>query len=257
MSKTKKASLKIGFIQEGVTDLLVLECLIKKLLSPRTIISSYIQEPFSRALQTKNTNTVGGWSGVYKCITENKKCGNGKFRGSPLLKQFDLLIIQIDVDVASKTYESARLTKEKHHVDLPSQENHCTLKNQRKDQCIGNCTVHSHAADSLRNVVLSWMNEDDVPPMVVFCTPSRNTEAWVYTALFPDDPLVVSGKIECIERLDTDMRIKPLESRIRKNRKDYSRKVCPAIENNLNHVLKICSEAKRFSQDLKNAVREK
>ena len=91
---------------------------------------------------------------------------------------------------------------------------------------------------------------------MVFCTPSKNTEAWVLQALYPSDPLVSAG-IECRAKPERLLAAKPnaekmvsrKESAYKKHPDRYRRRQSE-ISKRWPAVRKACSEADRFSKDL-------
>src|SRR6266545_3925071 len=62
--------------------------------------------------------------------------------------------------------------------------------------CVQPCPPPSASTNPLRQVLLRWLSESDMPPRTVLCTPSKSMEAWVVAALFPHDAAVNRG-IEC------------------------------------------------------------
>jgi hypothetical protein len=59
-----------------------------------------------------------------------------------------------------------------------------------------------------------------MPEKAVICMPSKNTEAWVMAALFPNDHAVAQG-IECYSNPEGRLGQQPKAQRIRKRKRDY------------------------------------
>ena len=96
------------------------------------------------------------------------------------------------------------------------------------------------------------MNESEVPPRTVLCTPSKALEAWVVVALFPDEPVVRAGKVECRAFPENLLSAKPMAERlVRRGEKDVEMYEDRAQEfaDAWTRVRAVCSEAERFSHD--------
>lgn len=156
---TASRPLRIGLVVEGATDGIVLRAAISSLLPNRELEFTIIQPDFSVALG----GTGEGWSGVYRWCRQAASEGEGSVSGSIALLNHDVIVIQIDADAAEGTYQKQKLYYEA-AADLP---------------CVKPCPPADATTNALRHVVLRWMNEPTLPPKCVFCTPSKNMEAWV------------------------------------------------------------------------------
>jgi hypothetical protein len=68
--------------------------------------------------------------------------------------------------------------------------------------------------------LLSWCREASTPRTVVICMPSRNSEAWVLAAFFPNDQAARAG-IECLRDPEARLAQQPKGRRIRKSQQEY------------------------------------
>lgn len=62
--------------------------------------------------------------------------------------------------------------------------------------CDQPCPPASDTVKLLENTILGWMGDASLPDWIVFCVPSRDSDAWVLVALYPDDASAKSG-VEC------------------------------------------------------------
>jgi hypothetical protein len=239
--------LKIGIIAEGPTDMLVIKEIVNNLIADQyEFICTLIQPQCSAAFEQLNTELGTGWSGVCRCLLEMKKQSNGKFNQHTRVNHFNILIIQLDVDVTRQSYEDGHLS----HIDdnLPCPPISCPLSPRQRNQCPSNCDIPRQRANAIRQVVLNWI--DNCPPQhLVFCTPAQAIEAWVFAAFFPNDALIRRNKLECTEVPERLLKSKPKQKRIEKTVKDYREKVVNNFCSRWSKVRKNCSEAERFSQE--------
>lgn len=161
-------------------------------------------------------------------------------RDNPIFDTYDLLLVHLDADVADKTYASGNIVTEA--ADLP---------------CAMACPPPSDTTNNLREVLLRWLGEPATPPHTVLCTPSKSTEAWVLAALFPLDPTVRSGGLECHDEPANLLSAKPAHSRLvragKKIRQRYQDKA-GNVERAWAAVRGICIEAERFSTEFLTTV---
>lgn len=229
---TASRPLRIGLVVEGATDGIVLRAAISSLLPNRELEFTIIQPDFSVALG----GTGEGWSGVYRWCRQAAIEGEGSVSGSIALLNHDVIVIQIDADAAEDTYQKQKLYYEA-AADLP---------------CVKPCPPADATTNALRHVVLRWMNEPTLPPKCVFCTPSKNMEAWVMQALYPENIHVKSPRWECHASPEGQLGQQPKISRIAKTRRDYESRR-PQLTAAWPQVCRL-SEAQRFSDAFLTAV---
>jgi hypothetical protein len=144
-----------------------------------------------------------GWVGVYNWCQSAVARSSGSLRNDILYKTYDVLILQLDADVADKSYADGQIPEA--IKDLP---------------CSQPCPPPSASTNPLRKVLLRWAGETSMPPKTVLCTPSKSMEAWVVAALFPIDTSVLHG-IECLPHPENRLGQQPASRRIQKRSEDY------------------------------------
>lgn len=169
--------IRVAIACEGPTDLIVLKAAIDAMLPKTDKLYTYLQPETTPDLKPIETNRGYGWSGIYRWCKQAVAEGGGRISGAFLFDNIDLLIVQMDADVAEKTYEGGKIADAVN--DLP---------------CVKPCPPASNTTNALRAVLLRWFGESTTPPKTVLCTPSKNIEAWVVVALFPDAALLKKEK---------------------------------------------------------------
>ena len=223
---------RVALVSEGPTDRMVIEAAIESILGVAPFILKQLQPeeslPFSQVR--------GGWPGVYHWCRQAVGRA-GALRHDPLFVTFDILILHLDADVAEKRYADAGI-KDPPAEDLP---------------CSEPCPPPDRTTDRLRAVILRWVGEVCVPPKTALCTPSKSTEAWVLSALYPADSVVRSGNLECYATPEMRLQGKPMNGRLvasgRKIPPVY-RERAPEIRAAWPRVRACCTEAQRFSTDI-------
>ena len=119
--------------------------------------------------------------------------------------------------------------------------------------CEKPCPPPSSTTDALRKVVLNWLGESACPSGVVFCTPSKEMEAWVVAALWLDNSLVQRNDWECRSNPEGQLSTVPKGQRIRKRPEDYERKQ-KEIEKAWPCVAARLTEAARFEREFLAAI---
>lgn len=241
MSKT----LRIAFAVEGSTDLIVLEELVAKFLEGRDFVARYLQPEMSAAFQPIAGEYGLGWPGVCRWCRQAAEQAGGMVRNNVLFGFNDVLVVQLDADVAGCSYADG-------HIEDPSPETP-TLP------CEEPCPPPSDTTDRLRTAILHWLGEVSVPPGTVFCTPSKALETWLLVGLFPDDNVVQrEDDIECREAPETILQGKPKKKRlVTSGRKDVDkyREVASEFAGSWDSVTSRCSEAARFENDFRQALK--
>ncbi len=235
MSKPLKVALskplKVALVVEGPTDAIVIKAAIRNMLAGRDVVFQTLQPEGSDAFDGIGGSTGLGWAGVFRWCRQTADEGGGRVAGSYLFRQHDLLVVQLDADVAEMTYESGRIRHYERN-DLP---------------CVEPCPPPSATTDKLRLVMLNWMGHDAEFPRCVLCTPSKSVEAWVVTALFPSSPVAKRADWECRSNPASQLATQPMSSRIRKCVEDYGPR-SGDLEKAWPRVREKHSEAKRFSE---------
>jgi hypothetical protein len=225
--------IRIGFVVEGPTDRVVLESVLSRLLGEREYepvqLSPLLSDGFAAL-------TAGGWPQVYFWCRQTAEQAGGTVRNAPLFETFDVLIIQLDADVAEKNYaDDQRIVTALN--DLP---------------CDEPCPPASATTNALRSVMLGWMGEAGLPPRTVFCTPSKGIETWVLVALFPENQFSLDANVECHANAQAQLQCQKLPQRlIRGGKKEIQkyRERASDIAAAWPRVRQRCTEAERFSTE--------
>lgn len=225
--------IRVALVTEGPTDLIMVEAAIKQLAPCREIQFQALQPEISESFLPKYGEIGAGWSGVYWWCKQTASEGNGRVRDSILFDYFDLLVIQLDADVASNSYSDGGIDESVN--DLP---------------CHHPCPPVQDTTDPLRRVLLRWMGEVDVPPNTVLCTPSMALETWLLVAFFPQHRWITNGSVECRTNPYSQINMaQPLGVRIKKTIQSYRDKA-DRFQEVWDQVRQHCSEAERFSSEM-------
>jgi hypothetical protein len=229
--------IRIGFVVEGPTDRIVLESVLSTLLGGREYEPVQLVPQLSDAFAARS----GGWPQVYFWCRQTAEQAGGAVRDAPLFETFDVLIIQVDADVAERTYaDDQRITTTAN--DLP---------------CDQPCPPASATTNALRGVMLGWMGEVGPPPKTVLCTPSKTIETWVLVALFQGNRFSQGANVECHNNADAQLQSQPFSQRlIRGGRKEIQkyRERASDIAVAWPLVRARCTEAERFSTEFMAAA---
>ena len=230
--------LRIAVAVEGPTDAIVLRAILDALLPDTDFEFQTLQPEGSRVFDTGTSGETGvGWVGVYRWSRQSVSEGGGSVSGSSVLSCHNVVIVQVDADVAGTKYSSGNI-RDAPRKDLP---------------CEKPCPPPGSTTDALRTVVLNWLGELKCPPKVVLCTPSKNMEAWVVAALWPDNSLVQRNDWECRPDPESQFSTVPKRQRIRKRPEDYRRRQ-KEIGKAWPRVAARLSEAVRFEKEFLAAI---
>jgi len=227
---------KVGIVCEGPADRVVIEAVLDALLDDYKELP--LQPPEGHVGGDAGP-LGGGWGGVQRWCEQEARGA----KLADLQARADLLVIQVDADVASEsTIDRAR-----------------------------SCPPPAASADEVRALILEWLGVPGPPDQVVFCVPSMASETWALVALLPGheanvpcDPAPDEG--QCVEyRAD-------IKALLRARSKDVGAKLVTQKQGKLkNHapayckvqeqitegwgaVIASCSEARRFDTELKAAM---
>jgi hypothetical protein len=97
--------IRIAFVVEGATDYIVLRAAIRSLLNGRDFVPTNIWPELDQTFRPK---TEGGWGAVYKWCRQIVEQAGGPARENPLflLNNIDMVVIQMDADVARMKYKN-------------------------------------------------------------------------------------------------------------------------------------------------------
>ena len=231
-------ALRIAAVVEGPTDSIVLQAIVRALLPTTDFEFHTLQPEVSLAFRPPQVVRTGvGWVGVYRWSRQSVVEGGGSVSGSSALLNHDVLIVHVDADVANKTYRSGSI-QDAPQNDLP---------------CEASCPPVSATTNVLRYVILNWLGENECPPRIVLCTPSKNMGTWVLAAVCPDHGLVPSDDWECRHNPESQLASLPVRRRFQKSPLDYLSKQ-DEITDTWPTVSARLEEAKRFEEEFPATV---
>lgn len=237
------SSLQIGMAVEGPTDAIVVQA----------GLSAFLRSTFTAVTLQPDTplGKIGaGWSGVFWWCRQIASQGYSNLMESPVLTCLDLVIIQVDADVAEKTYQSAKID-DPSFDDLP---------------CEYPCPPASDTVSALHEVVLGWLEPARPESRAVICIPSKCIEAWAAAALYGRyDPQLVTD-LECFQEVATYLLKKPARERLikmqpepgrpprlRKIKKKFEQ-AQQTITRRWSEVKDYCPQAARFQEAVEIAL---
>lgn len=139
--------LRVAFVVEGKTDFAVLRAAVRALLGGRDFEAVILQPECDESLLTAG---AGGWGGVYRWCRQAVAQAAGPARNNPLFSFHDVVVVQLDADVAGKKYSDYEFR------DAPSD---LPFKLP--------CPPTAATTDRLRRVLLGWLSESSHPCRLV------------------------------------------------------------------------------------------
>lgn len=215
---------RFHIVCEGPSDYYVIEAALTAILNNTDFLLERVQPPES--LYGGDAGPFGGgWKGV-RAWCQSIREAWGSVGGSRSANKCDLLIIHLDAETADED----------------------------EINCGRPCPPAHETVIELGNVLLQWMGDASLPDWIVFCIPSKDTDAWVLVALYPDDEWSLNG-IECryepAERLlnkKPEKLVRLRDGRIQKLAPRY-RGVEERISAAWPTVKERCGEAENFEND--------
>jgi hypothetical protein len=229
------SELRIALVAEGPTDYEVIQAALKAVL-PEPFVMIQLQPEATGGMMGT------GWCGVLKWCQAAQQRHSGSLDTDPTLIGFDLLIVHLDVDVASKQYADcgtlvADIAQENNWRDLP---------------CAQQCPPISSTVDLLVKAIESWLGQSTGGDRTLFCLPAQSSGTWLAAAVLPSThPLLVDS--ECNLSLESRLGQLPLKERIKKTTREY-RLHAPRITAQWEQVKQVCTQAEHFEQLVLAAV---
>ena len=239
----------IATVVEGPSDYEVVITIINRLLPGRHRYSPL--QPIGAVNEIGEVvygDTGTGWKGVRRWCRETWLRSGSSLEAileSVTNAPYDLLIIQVDADIAREHDLQDGIAHPIVQVQLP-------------------CPPVQSTTLNLRQVILNWLNRQSLPPQVVIMIPSQDTETWTFAALYPDDPFCARMDYECFKKgaehpgflLTLPLygkRLKFKNGSVKKNVKQYQL-MLPTIGERWDRVCQICTQADLFSQEVVGAA---
>lgn len=231
--------LHIAAAVEGPTDAIVLRAILRALLPDEVDFVLHTLQPEGSAAfgASSLSGWGGGWVGVYRWCRHSAAEGGGSVSGSSALSYHDLLVVHVDADVTGKTYASGGI-QDAPYEDLPCEEP---------------CPPPEHTTNALRAVVLNWLGQHERSSRIVLCTPSKNIEAWVIAAMWPENNLVRQDDWECRANPAGQLAALPKGRRFQKRPDDYGR-MERELTNTWPSVAARLTEARHFESEFLAAI---
>ncbi|MCU8019893.1 hypothetical protein L5M36_23955 [Shewanella sp. SM72] len=228
------SDLRIALIAEGPTDFVVIEAALKAIL-PRPFILTQLQP---EATQPEMGN---GWGGVLKwCYTAAERFP-GPVTSDPTLNGYDMVIIHLDVDVASFSYADCGANMAQTALDKQWQ--HLPL------DCV--CPPATNCADALLLVIQSWLGTASLGQSIL-CLPSQSSGTWLAAAYLPAGHALLANEPECND-IEGQLGRLPKAQKVRKSLREY-RAIAPMLTNKWSDVTQLCSQALRFEQSVQALI---
>lgn len=232
------SAVRIAAAVEGPTDAIALQAILSAVFPDTEFEFQTLQPEGSLAFDSNLFSDMGyGWGGVYRWIGQAVQEGDGSISGCSVLDYHDLLLVQVDADVARTTYQSANID------DAPRDDLPC-------DQA---CPPASATTNALQAVILNWLGEEACPEGVVLCTPSKSIDTWVLAAVCPGNRVVRRKDWECNLNPAGQFNALPKAVRFGKSVRDY-RGHQHIVTKNWSAVAARLSEAARFQADLLSSI---
>lgn len=228
-------ALKIALVAEGPTDFEVIQAALKAVL-PNPFIMTLLQP------EATQPQMGGGWGGVLKWCHAAQQRHNGSLDTDPILMDFDLLIIHVDVDVSTAQYDNCGPAVTK----LAQQNNWGALP------CSQPRLPVADTVDALMSVIQSWLGGATPGDRTLFCLPAQSSDTWLAAAvLSPGDFRLTEG--ECDVNLENRLANLPKGQRIKKNKRDYQVHA-PRITQHWTQVKILCTQAAEFEKTVLNTI---
>jgi len=232
------SELKIGMIVEGPTDALVLQA----------GMTAFLKVPFTvRALQPQVPpgSSGTGWSGVYRWCRQVASFQSETLSDNPILQNLDLIIIQIDADVAGMSYADAGI-HEPVLNDLP---------------CKKPCPPASDTVDLLFRVVQGWLSPTMPGDSGVICVPSKYIEAWVAAGVYSQTDPELMDDIECSDAILAYFQNKPARERLIRSKDGKPKKITrrylgisESLTKEWENITRYCPQAGLFQKAVEDSM---
>ncbi len=229
------SELRIALIAEGPTDYEVINAALRAILRQPFIITM---------LQPEATKPEfgGGWGGVLKWCYQASQSGCLSLDTYPPLSGFDLVIIHVDADVASKSYtdcgsEVAALALAKQWVSLP---------------CAVPCPPPLPTVEALEHCITGWLGSMAMGAKAALCMPSKSSGTWLAAACFSSEHTILQGG-ECDLGLENRLSTLKLNERIKKTAVQYRAKA-PLVTKNWEKIKADCPIASRFETLVRSCI---
>lgn len=187
----------------------------------------------------------GGWCGVLKWCTETgaRIPASASLDTDPLLSQFDLLILHLDVDVIDASYADCSPAIVKQSVSAPWP----TLPGGVP------CPPANTQAAYLEQALAAWLAPvRPGPKKTVMCLPAQCSGAWLAAATLPSGHTLLSD-LECKGNIEDQLEGLPKKDRVKKSVREYQSKASE-VTRHWNTVKRLCPQAAAFENRVLAAI---
>lgn len=232
------SEVNIGLVVEGTTDAIVLKASLDAFIDVPYITSTLQPEV---PIGTSKT----GWGGVYRWCRQMASFNSKTLSDNPSLLNQDLIIIQIDADVARMNYAEAGIQNPVFD-DLP---------------CYRPCPPASDTVDVLLEVVNGWLSPTFLGDKGIICVPSKCIEAWVAAGIYSQSDPELMNELECSYEVIAYFQNKPAKERLvrskagklKKNAKKYS-ELAELLTQKWKNIKYYCPQAQVFQKAVENSL---
>lgn len=223
--------LRIGYVVEGKTDFIVLDAVVETFLGGRDYISRQIQPPLSDYAGDQGA-LGGGWKGVLQWCYNQVVDENGIIQGLAFVN-YDYLIIHVDADIANENCLLA--------FDLRAQSG-----------------LPSDTCNNIRSLVVALLGIEAFPQQLMITVPAQCTEAWVFSALYPNEvdryqPIETRPEVERL-LIGKPERLVHNKDGAAKKQSDKYRNQTRRIAANWHYATEKCAEAKLFEDNIRITI---
>ena len=234
--------IRVGFIVEGPTDYVILTSIMEALWNDIAFDFTPLQPEMSEAFKV-HPGEDGGWPGVYRWCRQTVEQDKSPWADHILFRFYDMLVMQLDADVADSNYKAGHIDDPIPGASLP---------------CREPCPPPDATTDKLRDVVTAWMG-GNLPSRFTLCLPSKAMETWAFVGMFPDDKILTRVNIECRDKPSDLFKGKPPSKKLisgNSKKKDKYVEFVSEIASKWDSIKEKCSEAVRFECELTNVIEE-
>lgn len=232
------SELKIGLVVEGPTDAVVLQAGLAAFLG-----TPFIATTLQPQVPAGSPGT--GWGGVYRWCRQVASLKSETLSENPILRNLDVIIIQIDADVAGMSYADAGI-HEPVLNDLP---------------CEVPCPPASDTVDLLFSVVHGWLSPTRPGDYGIICVPSKCIEAWVAAGLYSQTTPELMDELECSDVILAYFQNKPARKRLIRSKKGKPKKIrsryleiSESLTKEWENITKYCPQAGLFQKAVENSM---
>ncbi len=229
------SDLRIALVAEGPTDYVLIEAALKAVLGPKTFVLNQLQP------EATNPSFGNGWGGVLKWCVATAERSVGSLDDDLLLKDFDLLILHLDTDVAHQGYANCGPSVVAMAATWPGL------------PCSQPCPPVTPTSTALQFVLEGWLKPAVLGTKTVVCIPAQSTGTWLAAAVLPPTHALLH-QMECNPYVEDALSRLPKLERIKKTPREYRAKA-NTVSQQWAQVKALCGQAVHFESAVQAALR--